>query len=120
MAENQFGESDQKSVEIFVPKLTRFVTSGPEVVQVHVGEDLRLSCDADVDVDESLKSFSKLVWTKNGQVFDAEEKSVFVKKVSDGGDETNGKYECRLVICFLLQLLIGDHLTESPYNLYFD
>ena len=94
LADNPFGESDTKSVDIFVASKTSMKNGGGNnVVQAHVGEMLTLNCD--VEVNENFRDSLKIVWTKNGDAFDNAGQNIFVKNVTDEGSDTAGLYECR-------------------------
>jgi len=96
LAENSYGESDRKSVEIIIASKTSFKrdSSLTDLVQAHVGHLLSLDCAAEVD--EHLRDSSKIVWLKDGIVFENEAgNKLFVKNVTDNGLETTGIYECR-------------------------
>ena len=95
IAENQFSESDRKSVQIVVPKKSSMRDSGPRVVQPHVGSVLTLSCEAEID--QKFEDSAKYFWSRNGENFENGAKSIFEKDVSDLGTETNGIYKCRSV-----------------------
>ena len=95
-AENSYGESDQKSMEIAIASKTSFKrdSSLTDLVQAHVGQSLSLECAAEVD--EYLRDSMKIFWSKDGNVFENDGgKDSYVKNVTDNGLETTGLYECR-------------------------
>ena len=114
MADNPYGESDIKSVDIFVASKTSMKNGGvgENIVQAHVGETLTLDCEAEVN--ENFRDLLKVIWTKNGNVFDNDGKNQFVRNVTDQVSETSGLYECRLVHSSNIQL---NHCTSSVFLL---
>ena len=91
-AENIYGESDQKSIEILIATKTsiRSISEAP-IVQAHISETLTLNCE--VDVDENLKDSVKIFWSKNGKVMENFDEIIFTENVTD--TSAAGVYECR-------------------------
>jgi hypothetical protein len=90
-AENAYGESDKKSVEILIATKTSIRSISEPLVQAHISETLTLNCD--VDVDENLKDSVRTIWSKNGKVIENFEEIIFTENVSD--TSVAGVYECR-------------------------
>ena len=92
IAQNIYGESDQKSIDILIATKTSIRSfSDSPLVQAHISETLSLNCQ--VDVDENLKDSVKIIWSKNGKVIENFEEIILTENVTD--TSVAGVYECR-------------------------